>query len=165
MFFGQSRYNATVFGWSGHMKNGSVFETGEMLDAVTANWSKIVESIGGSSPSQSMTWSWSKHQQVLQCTYVDSKIFQNQEILNGLLLKFYQIQNVSLNIFVSDRLTKVSRTLQSNYETYSGPPIGTLKLGEPSLKKFYFTLEQTEYSPEVMLNDKNLKTEKYICSQ
>ena len=75
MFFGQSNYNATVFGWTGHMKNGSVFETGEMLDAVTANWSKIVESIGGSSPSQSMTWS--KHQQVLQCTYVDSKIFQN----------------------------------------------------------------------------------------
>ena len=149
MFFGQSKFNATVFGWSGHTKNGRVFETGEMLDAVTANWSKIVESIGGT-PSQRMTWS--TPQQVLQCTYVDSKIMENKEIQNGLFLIFNQIQNVSLNIFVSDRLTKVSRTLQSNYETYSGPPIGTLNLGEPSLKKFYFTLEQTEYSPEVILN-------------
>ena len=148
MFEGRSKHNRSVFGWAGHMENGSTFGSLEVLEVLNTNWSHYVDYIGPD-PGSGHKMKWFKPQQVLQCTYFDQKHFQNGDLRTDIFFEFPQRPNVSITIFVSDRLRKVSRTLKSNYETYSGSRIVLEDLDKAMLKKFYFTFEQTELSPEV----------------
>ena len=148
MFEGRSKHNRSVFGWAGHMENGSTFGSLEVLEVLNTNWSHYVDYIGPD-PGSDHKMKWLKPQQVLQCTYFDQKHFQNGDLRTDIFFEFPQRPNVSITIFVSDRLRKVSRTLKSNYETYSGSRIVLEDLDKAMLKKFYFTFEQTELSPEV----------------
>ena len=129
------------------MKNGSTFGSLEVLEVLNTNWSYYVNSI--SDPIKKYQIKWSKPQQYLQCTHFDQTYFQNEDWRNDLFFDFPQRPNASISIFVSDKLRKVSRTLKSNYETYSGSRIVIEDLGKPMLKKFYFTFQQRELSPEV----------------
>ena len=151
MFSGRyMTHSGSVFGWSGHMDNGSEVDISQVLEAVSANWSRIIDRVESSQvqvPGDQI--SWSKPPQVMQCTYFDPQSLDDKDIINDLFFILSQIQNVGITIFVSDKLRKVSRTLKSNFETYNGPNIGIKNLVEPSLNKFYFTFEQTEYSSKV----------------
>ena len=150
MFEGKSKFNGSVFGWAGHMENGSTFGSLEVLEVLNTNWSHYVDYIG-IDKSISHQIKWSKPQQVLQCTYFDQTYFQNEDWRrNDLFFEFPQRPNASISIFVSDKLRKVSRTLKSNYETYSGSRIVIEDLDKPILKKFYFTFQQTDLSPKVV---------------
>ena len=152
MFEGKSKFNGSVYGWAGHMENGSTFGSLEVLEALNTNWSHYVNRIGPWSliiPGHQIKWS--KPQQVLQCTYFDQTYFQNEDWRrNDLFLEFPQRPNSSISIFVSDKLRKVSRTLKYNYESYSGSRIVIEDLAKPMLKKFFFTFQQTDLSPEVV---------------
>ena len=151
MFEGLSKFNGSVFGWAGHMENGSTFGSLEVLEVLNTNWSHYVDFIGVADYRLTgYQIKWSKPQQVLQCTYFDQTHFQNGDLRKDIFFEFPQRPNVSITIFVSDRLRKVSRTLKSNYETYSGSRIVIEDLDKPMLKKFYFTFQQTELSPEVV---------------
>ena len=150
MFEGKSKFNGSVFGWAGHMENGSTFGSLEVLEVLNTNWSHYVDYIGIDNKIIGHQIKWLKPQQVLQCTYFDQTYFQNEDWRrNDLFFEFPQRPNASISIFVTDKLRKVSRTLKSNYETYSGSRIVIEDLDKPMLKKFYFTFEQTELSPEV----------------
>ena len=152
MFEGKSKFNGSVFGWAGHMENGSNFGSIEVLEVLNTNWSHYVDNIGvDDNRVTGDQIKWSKPQQVLQCTYFDQTYFQNEDWRrNDLFFEFPQRPNASISIFVSDKLRKVSRTLKSNYESYSGSRIVIENLDKPMLKKFYFTFQQTDLSPEVV---------------
>ena len=143
---GQSKHNKSVYGWAGHMKNGSTFGSLEVLEALNINWSHYVKRIMDMDSHQIK---WSKPQQYLQCTYFDQTYFQNEDWRNDVFFEFPQRPNASISIFVYDKRRKVSRTLKSNYETYGGSRIVIEDLNKPMLKKFYFTFQQRELSPEV----------------
>ena len=145
MFEGRSKHNKSVYGWAGHMKNGSTFGSLEVLEALNTNWSHYVKLIG----TTSHQIKWSKPQQYLQCTYFDQTYFQNEDWRNDVFFEFPQRPNASISIFVYDKRRKGSRTLKSNYETYGGSRIMIEDLNKPMLKKFYFTFQQRELSPEV----------------
>ena len=147
MFLGKSKHNKSVYGWAGHMKNGSTFGSLEVQDMLNSNWSHYVNSIGDQIKKYQIKWS--KPQQYFQCTHFDQTYFQNEDWRNDLFFEFPQRQNAGISIFVSDKLRKVSRTLKSNYETYSGSRIRIEDLNKPKLMKFYFTFQQRELSPEV----------------
>ena len=115
MFVGQSKHNKSVFGWAGHMENGSTFGSLEVLKVLSTNWSHYVDYIG-LDPGSDHKMNWLKPQQVLQCTYFDQTHFLNGDLRKDIFFEFPQRPNVSITIFVSDRLRKVSRTLKSNYE-------------------------------------------------
>ena len=149
MFLGKSKHNKSFFGWAGHMKNGSTFGSLEVQGVLNTNWSHYVNCIGPRCPDSGHQIKWSKPQQLLQCTYFDQTDFKSKDLIHDLFFEFPQRQNVSITIFVYDRLSKVSRTLKSNYESYIGSRIVIEDLDNPSLKKFYFTFKQTEISPEV----------------
>ena len=147
MFEGRSKYNKSVFGWAGHMENGSTFGSLEVQEVLNTNWSHYVHSIN---PLSDQPISWLKPQQPVQCTYFDQKdLTQNGAWMNDFFFEFEKRQNVGITIFVSDRVKKVSRTLKSNYEAYSGSRIMVEDLNKPSLKKFFLTFQQTEFSTEV----------------
>ena len=150
MFEGRSKHNKSVFGWAGHMENGSTFGALEVQKVLNTNWSNFVDFIGPDCRSTSKNQiKWSKPQQLLQCTFFDQKDFKDGALNNDLFFEFPQKPNVGITIFVSDKRKKVSRTLKSNYETYIGSRIEIEDLDKPSLKKFYFTFQQTEISEEV----------------
>ena len=151
MFEGKSKFNGSVFGWAGHMENGSNFGSIEVLEVLNTNWSHYVDNIGvDNNRVTGYQIKWLKPQQVLQCTYFDQTYLQNEDWRrNDLFFEFPQRPNASISIFVSDKRRKVSRTLKSNYETYTGSRIVIEDLDKPMLKKFYFTFQQTELSPEV----------------
>ena len=153
MFLGRyMRHNGSVFGWSGLLDNRSEVDISEVLEAVSANWSRIIDKVQSSKVQVSGDQiRWSTPPQVMQCSYFDAQSLDDKDILNDLFFTLSQIQNVGVTIFVSDKLRKVSRTLKSNFETYNGPNIGIKNLVEPSLNKFYFTFEQKEYSSKVFI--------------
>ena len=122
MFLGHSKHNRSVFGWAGHMENGSTFGSLEVLEVLNTNLSHYVDYIGPD-PGSGHKLKWFKPQQVLQCSYFDQTHFQNGDLRRDIFFEFPQRPNVSITIFVSDRLRKVSRTLKSNYEPYSGSRI------------------------------------------
>ena len=66
---------------------------------------------------------------------------------------FFRYQeNTTVSVFVYDKEKKVSRTLKTNYESYSGPTIEIpLRNQSAILKKFYLTFEQILYSSQVVL--------------
>ena len=102
------------------MENGSTFGSLEVLEVLNTNWSHYVDFIGVADYRLTgYQIKWSKPQQVLQCTYFDQTYFQNEDWRNDLFFEFPQRPNASIIIFVSDKLRKVSRTLKSNYETYT----------------------------------------------
>ena len=100
MFEGKSRFNGSVFGWAGHMENGSTFGSLEILKVLNTNWSHYVDRIG-IDKNIGHQIKWSKPQQVLQCTYFDQTYFQNEDWRrNDLFLEFPQRPNASISIFV-----------------------------------------------------------------
>ena len=131
------------------MKNGSTFGSLEVQEVLNTKWSHYVKRIGTQDPGTGLQIKWSKPQQYLKCTHFDQTYFQNEDWRNDILFEFPQRPNASISVFVSDKLRKVSRTLKSNYETYSGSRIVIEDLNKPMLKKFYFTFQQRELSPEV----------------
>ena len=108
---------------------------------------------------------WPKVQQHLSCTIFDpvpyfgqfnySEIFITPKYfivsigMQFWLYDFRKKENMGMTIFIQDRYRMTSRTLLSNFQSYSGPTIEIHDLSKPSLKKYFLSLEQQVSLPEI----------------
>ena len=73
-------------------------------------------------------------------------MIQNKKLSH---LFYRKVEGFGISIFVLDRSKKVSRSLQSEVQSYSGAEIGLVDTNVSRVKKYVLTFEQWHYTPDV----------------
>jgi len=153
-FTGQSKLNKSVRGWLGHSEQND-YDLEEIQSSTNVNWTDIIERIQvfGSNESDKVVGGgeimWPKVQQHLSCTIFDPVPYFGQFNYSEIFITPKKKENMGMTIFIQDRNRMTSRTLLSNFQSYSGPTIEIHDLSKPSLKKYFLSLEQQVSLPEI----------------
>ena len=73
---------------------------------------------------------------------------------------FRKVEGFGISLFVIDKSKKVSRTLKTEFQSYSGADIKLANTNISMIKKYVLTFKQKHYSPEVS-NCVDYPSEKY----
>ena len=149
-----------------------------MIRATNVNWSDVIDFIGTESIVKVKVEDLSVPiQHMSKCTIFDVKTFTNRsnnediffEIkyeqfksmkrINELAI-FRKVEGFGISIFVLDSSRKVSRTLKTEFQSYSGADIKLADTNVSMIKKYVLNFKQKHYSPEVK-NCVDYPSEKY----
>ena len=150
-----------------------------MIRATNVNWSNVIDFIGTESivKVKAEDLSLPRIQHISKCTIFDVKTFTNRSNNDDIFLEikyelfkslktvheltiFRKVEGYGISIFVLDRSRKVSRTLNTEFQSYSGADIKLADTNVSMIKKYVLNFKQKHYSPEVR-NCVDYPSEKY----
>ena len=150
-----------------------------MIRATNVNWSNVIDFIGTESivKVKAEDLSLPRIQHMSKCTIFDvKKTFNNRSNSEDIFLEikykqfksgkkikltiFRKVEGYGISIFVLDRSRKVSRTLNTEFQSYSGADIKLADTNVSMIKKYVLNFKQKHCSPEVR-NCVDYPSEKY----
>jgi len=141
MFLGQSRFDDSKFGWSGHGVNMEAFE---MLEATNFDWASLVTKVEYDGREVSgKDIPWPEVQKIHGCTTFDPNGHFSMKEGGELFITIAKTYNLGLSVYIEDEGVTVSRALKSNSKAYTGAKLNMADLSQTWTKKYLLSVRQS----------------------